>query len=1234
MDVDSGIYRAIGSSLTLFGTNPNVCTSELPLFRMRRQPLASGQPQLHPCATPTADDAALSLEKALADSGYLQGKPDVGGRSGPATFLRASDSIRGSQLTTPASSNERARMVAAARLRVQQRTSKMHKAAEAAAVALSKPVKMPEILGSMKVRLTDPNVSVSRPSANLSMYQRPVLQPPSSATANFPRVGTTSSAAQNVTSIERSMTAAVSRQSSSTNATKSVPAVGSLGDRRPARGPPGGGATSHSPPALRQRGYTLNGDDSNDSGNITDIVETVQEVVKTTSRTRTVLTTDGDGTVTAHGGRAPAPAPGPRSRSASAAHHGNDHHHQQHSEVVGAWSGHPYEEVGQAAQAMATFASEATRQTALISELVQQQGQALHAQTAMLMQRLPNAGVSGGDVTRTTFAGQTTASLPSPFAGTAPFPPPAPSSLGAGRAELQASTSLAAALAAGQQNQQQNVPQQQQQLQQRGWHANGQYAGEILVPLTVIPARKVRRVSSSSAVISGTGMAINDENAYTGGGGGGGMMSRTTARMNAKAGQQTKSQSRPVAEEIFVPIVLTKAASSSSSKSRSRDKEQRQSTALSQELQSSASQLQQPVSKPAPRVASSVVNALSAALTSASAAAGRHDNESDDERGSVAVGEIGTSTSAPTSPSGNAGDGGAREEGDPAKASAASLPATRGLLATRSSVSLAASRAASAQASPRSAAPNELENVQAADQLTSVALASVLQSMWGDVMQMLSSRDASNSGGDGARNGSVNGRTSPSAARRLSEAERQHALIIHQNREEDRQDAITGFNHGLIAGIIASSNAGSEINRPPSPAASSDEGALTDELVLQAMTNALMRAEQETGLAHAKSLRENFFEMQQQLQTVSQAATELQAGEAARADTHAAFESRCAAVHQSAEDAKAAADAALVELREHTSQTEARLTFTVQELQHQVEVTSGRLADAVTDTQRTIEAKAIADAENAAVVRKLVEEVQPTMIQMADEIAHIKNTVAAATSADGDDEGAEKPAADDEMAHQVADLASQLAHLQVELAELKSNRNAASRTAAADLQHDAHSDDVDTADESSHLDVLDESLGEDRRGADAVVDSDFPGYRIGADTYLAIKPRQSAPTAASDADGGEGAGAGSGESRNEGRRDSADELEDQLRRLGLHTAPAAAGSGPSSSLDIDVGELSAGEIVMTEDFQPGQTVQLVPVVRRDSSTATAASAGTSTVRLMAAAATGRPMAARSTAVIR
>jgi hypothetical protein len=139
----------------------------------------------HPFPTFIAEEASLQLEQALASSAYIQGKPDFSRPGQATTYTKAGDAVRASHLATPATSQERARLVAAARLRVQQRTDRMQKAANKATEALSKPVKVPEILGGMKVPLTNPAAPAQgqappqtakgmAPAGPLSPYATPV----------------------------------------------------------------------------------------------------------------------------------------------------------------------------------------------------------------------------------------------------------------------------------------------------------------------------------------------------------------------------------------------------------------------------------------------------------------------------------------------------------------------------------------------------------------------------------------------------------------------------------------------------------------------------------------------------------------------------------------------------------------------------------------------------------------------------------------------------------------------------------------------------------------------------------------------------------------------------------------------------------------------------------------------------------------------------------------------------
>jgi hypothetical protein len=110
-----------------------------------------------PTLTEELDSASLALEYALGPSGQtapINIKPPSLSPYAARTIAAAGSAVRAVSLTIPTTSSERSRLVAAARLHAQKRTSQLQKAADNAAESLSKPIKVPTILSTMNVPRT------------------------------------------------------------------------------------------------------------------------------------------------------------------------------------------------------------------------------------------------------------------------------------------------------------------------------------------------------------------------------------------------------------------------------------------------------------------------------------------------------------------------------------------------------------------------------------------------------------------------------------------------------------------------------------------------------------------------------------------------------------------------------------------------------------------------------------------------------------------------------------------------------------------------------------------------------------------------------------------------------------------------------------------------------------------------------------------------------------------------
>lgn len=121
--------------------------------------------------TVSIEEASLELEHALSGMNFMTKKPsDLSKPNAATTYLKAQDATRSANLTVPSTSQERARMVAATRLRVEQRKDRLQKAATKASEQLAKPIKAPEIISQMKIPVTE----LSTPGVVPSQHQLPL----------------------------------------------------------------------------------------------------------------------------------------------------------------------------------------------------------------------------------------------------------------------------------------------------------------------------------------------------------------------------------------------------------------------------------------------------------------------------------------------------------------------------------------------------------------------------------------------------------------------------------------------------------------------------------------------------------------------------------------------------------------------------------------------------------------------------------------------------------------------------------------------------------------------------------------------------------------------------------------------------------------------------------------------------------------------------------------------------
>jgi hypothetical protein len=390
----------------------------------------------------------------------------------------------------------------------------------------------------------------------------------------------------------------------------------------------------------------------------------------------------------------------------------------------------------------------------------------------------------------------------------------------------------------------------------------------------------------------------------------------------------------------------------------------------------------------------------------------------------------------------------------------------------------------------------------------------------------------------------------------------------------------------------------------PSPPPPTNDG-LSDDLILSLVTTALVRAEQTSGRANAQSLRDMLHDVKAQVSGVGAAVAQMRAAadEGARRQEDLAERTRGAIV--AAEDARTTAQGVAAALAERVNTVEATLTSAVDDLRREMSSSLTAMGDAVSSSSSAAASlKGPAGSVDGEAIRDAVlGEVQPTVALLADELAQIRAALSETEEKRRKDarraEEAERRAAEAERqaaaaAHaaanaaatangqpppppppppgpapevldQMARLADTIAAMQAEIADLKARPSGRAGTFGLGMGMGMGMDD----------DGAEADRGE---GGDGDNDDDgdeagrLPGHftAIPTGVYVATHARR----------GGAGAvyGSSSSPSLMSPRRDSADDLEEQLLRA-------------------DIAELSAGEVLLTDDFEPGDVVRLVPLVR-------------------------------------
>lgn len=141
------------------------------------------------------ESASLALEYALGTPGQTalsHAKPSSSPYAA-RTIAAAGSAVRAVSLTVPTTSSERSRLVAAARLHAQKRTSQLQKAADNAVESLSKPIKVPNILSTINVPRTAQPLPLS---ADEPLHFRAPLHPKGGASLSN-QAGVNSSSSKN-----------------------------------------------------------------------------------------------------------------------------------------------------------------------------------------------------------------------------------------------------------------------------------------------------------------------------------------------------------------------------------------------------------------------------------------------------------------------------------------------------------------------------------------------------------------------------------------------------------------------------------------------------------------------------------------------------------------------------------------------------------------------------------------------------------------------------------------------------------------------------------------------------------------------------------------------------------------------------------------------------------------------------------------------------------------------------
>lgn len=343
---------------------------------------------------------------------------------------------------------------------------------------------------------------------------------------------------------------------------------------------------------------------------------------------------------------------------------------------------------------------------------------------------------------------------------------------------------------------------------------------------------------------------------------------------------------------------------------------------------------------------------------------------------------------------------------------------------------------------------------------------------------------------------------------------------------------------------------------------------LSDNMILATLSTALMRSEQEAGRAYAQSLRDTVTSMHTEVSSFSSELQALRSTTQTFAKKEADIADKARLAQVATEDIRRSIAITQADITTRVADVERRLTASVSGVQAQVAATASTLSDAVAAAQKSIDGNnplsAINEASNKIAVRQVLEaEVYEPMRMLAVDVASLKDKVvtqeklfqsevkALATSMSSsllpstsqtvspNSLQSDELKMPHEVMEKISDLSSTVARLQAELVDLQTKResNASNRTTDANTFKLSSDDNDDNNDDDDELDEEAET-GEARLGK--FVDKSGP--------YIAIR-----------------------------RGSSIQDVCVKFDSAALH-------------------DLSLGEVILSDDFESGDQVQLLPLV--------------------------------------